>query len=106
MIAEELGFVGAGIVLLLFGLVIYRCVRIALKSRDPFGTFVVYGVMLMVFFHVVINIGMNVGLFPVAGIPLPFVSAGGSSLLAMMMALGLVQSVAIQVRYSGSSARS
>lgn len=105
VIAEELGFVGAGLVILLFGLLLYRCVRIAVKSRDPFGTFVVYGVMLMVFFHVVINIGMNVGLFPVAGIPLPFVSAGGSSLLAMMIAFGIVQSVAIQVRNSETTAR-
>jgi len=105
VIAEELGFVGAGLVLLLFGLIIYRSVRIAIKSRDPFGTFVVYGVMLTVFFHVIINIGMNVGLFPVAGIPLPFVSAGGSSLFAMMIAFGIVQSIAIQVRNSESSSR-
>jgi len=105
VIAEELGFAGAGLVVCLFGLLIYRCIRIAMRSKDPFGTFVVYGIMLMIFFHVLINIGMNVGLFPVAGIPLPLVSAGGSSLLSMMMALGIVQSVGIQVRLSESTPR-
>lgn len=94
VIGEELGFVGAGLVLVLFGILIYRCLRIALACPNPFGSFMVYGVMLTVFFHVVINVGMNIGLFPVAGIPLPFVSYGGSSLLVMMIALGLVQSVA------------
>ena len=106
VIAEELGFIGAGLVLLLFGLVLYRSIKIAMRSKDPFGTLVVYGVMLMVFFHAVINIGMNVGLFPVAGIPLPFVSAGGSSLIAMMIAFGIVQGVAIQEKLSESTTRS
>lgn len=96
VIGEELGFIGAGLVLVLFGIVLYRSLRIALSSPNPFGAFLVYGIMLMVFFHIVINVGMNIGLFPVAGIPLPFVSYGGSSLLVMMIAMGIIQSVAIK----------
>lgn len=96
VIGEELGFVGAGLVLVLFGIILYRCFRMAMTSPNSFGAFVVFGVMLLVFFHIVINVGMNIGLFPVAGIPLPFVSYGGSSLLVMMMAMGIVQSVSIR----------
>jgi rod shape determining protein RodA len=95
VIGEELGFIGAGLVLVLFGVILFRCARIASLTSNDFGTFVSYGVMLMIFFHVVVNVGMNLGLLPVAGIPLPFVSYGGSSLLAMMIAAGLVQSVIV-----------
>lgn len=100
VLAEELGFLGAGLVIVLYGVMLYRCIRTAWTSRDAFGTFVSYGCMLLIFFHVLINIGMNVGVVPVAGISLPFVSYGGSALLAMMMALGIVQSIHVHQKIS------
>ncbi len=90
---EELGFLGSGLLILLLGTVIWRIWRIAQMSAEPAGTLVCVGVMSMFLFHVFENIGMTLGIMPVTGIPLPFVSYGGSSMLAAFMALGLVQSV-------------
>ena len=90
---EELGFLGSGLLILLLGTVIWRIWRIAQMSAEPAGTLVCVGVMSMFLFHVFENIGMSLGIMPVTGIPLPFVSYGGSSMLAAFMALGLVQSV-------------
>lgn len=104
VIAEDLGFVGAGLVILVFIFIIARGFRIAWKSKDGFATLVSYGIIVMLFTHIFINIGMNVGLFPVAGIPLPFVSYGGSSLLAMFTALGLLQGIHISNRLGVSPA--
>jgi len=95
VIAEELGLVGATLVLAVFAFLLYRCFVIAWRGRDSFGTFIVYGYLLTIFIHIVINIGMNVGLFPVIGIPLPFISYGGSSLVALSIGAGIVQSVAL-----------
>jgi len=93
VIAEELGFVGSVLVLFLFLVVIYRLLHISLQARDTFGRLLAAGVALIVFFQAFVNIGMNVGLLPVTGIPLPFVSYGGSNLVTFLVLIGLAQSV-------------
>ena len=106
VIAEELGFVGSFVLLSLYGVMLFRCVKIAMMSRESFGTIVSFGVMLLLFFHVLENIGMTLGLFPVAGIPLPFISYGGSSLIAFIGALGIVQNIAVNAKQSYGAHRS
>ncbi|MDR1726875.1 MAG: rod shape-determining protein RodA [Acidobacteriota bacterium] len=96
VLAEELGFVCSIAILLLFLFVLYRLYLAGGEVRDKVGALIVSGVAALVLFHVVINIGMVVGLFPVVGVPLPFVSAGGSSLIACFMAMGLCMSVRIR----------
>lgn len=92
-IAEEMGFVGAAVAIGLFGVVLWRLWRIALAAPTNVGYLMTAGTMAMLFTEVFINIGMNMGLMPVTGIPLPLVSYGGSSLIATAMALGLALSV-------------
>jgi rod shape determining protein RodA len=92
-IAEELGLVGALFVIFLFSVLLYRMKKAARLARDNFGYLVVVGIMIMFFLQILINIGMNMGINPVAGVPLPLLSYGGSSLVAVLIALGLVQSV-------------
>jgi rod shape determining protein RodA len=94
--AEELGFLGAVVMIGLLLIVLWRMLRVAEQSRDTLGRCIAAGVAAMVFFQSVVNIGMNLGLMPVTGIPLPFVSYGGSSLLTLMLGLGLVESVAMR----------
>ncbi len=93
VIAEELGWLGSMVLLFLFALIFYRLVKTIKIARTDFGMFIVLGVVIYLFAQMAVNIGMNIGLFPIAGIPLPFVSAGGSALLAVFIALGLAQSV-------------
>ncbi len=90
---EMFGFVGGMIMLLLFGFLLYRTLRIAMRARDRFGTLVVVGVATMIFIHMFENIGMTMGLMPVTGIPLPFISYGGSSMVTNMLAYGLVLNI-------------
>ena len=92
-IAEELGFLGSMFVLGMFGVIFYRLVQATKHARDNFGMYLSLGVLIMFLSQMVINIGMNIKLAPVTGIPLPFVSCGGSSLLTSLFALGLVQSI-------------
>ncbi|MDQ3991426.1 MAG: rod shape-determining protein RodA [Actinomycetota bacterium] len=92
-VGEELGFLGAMVLLMLFGLVLWRGFRIALSSKDPFGTLVATGIVSMLAFQVFVNIGMTIGIMPVTGIPLPLVSYGGSALITNFMAIGLLLSV-------------
>jgi rod shape determining protein RodA len=96
--AEEVGFVGAVLIVVLFGLLVYRLVRIADRSRDGYGEYVVIGVAAMIFFHAAINIAMNLNIGLVAGLPLPMVSYGGSSLITMLLAIGLAESVIMRHR--------
>lgn len=96
VIGEELGFVGAVIVILLFGILLYRCIYIASESWDGFGSMVVIGVTAMWLFHIFENIGMSIGLMPITGIPLPFISYGGSSMLANLLAVALILNVNIR----------
>ena len=98
VLAEELGFIGAAILLALFGALLFRCLLIGQRSRDGFGRLLAAGVTSMLLFQVFINIGMNIGIAPVTGIPLPFISAGGSSLLTVFISLGVLQSVLIHAQ--------
>jgi rod shape determining protein RodA len=94
--AEKLGFVGATLVLVLFGVLFYRGIVIAHRAQDRFGLFLATGVVAMLVFHVFINVGMNMGIAPVTGIPLPFFSYGGTSLIIALTCVGLLESVALR----------
>ncbi len=96
--AEEMGFAGAVLLMFLFGALIYRLVRIADRSRDAYGEFLVIGIAAMIFFQTAINIAMNLNVGIVAGLPLPLVSYGGSSLITTMLAIGLAESVIMRHR--------
>lgn len=92
-LAEATGFVGSLILLTLYWLLIYRAVVIAEIAKDLFGSYLAVGIAIMIAFQVIVNVGMNIGLLPVTGIPLPFVSFGGTSLILSFSALGILQSV-------------
>jgi len=92
-IAEESGMIGAGLILALFWLLLLRMNKTIEMSKDTFGKLIVGGVVVMIFFQTFVNIGMNLGLMPVAGLSLPLLSYGGSFLIVTMSSLGLVQSV-------------
>lgn len=95
VVCEELGFIGALVVIGLLLAIIIRCIIIGMNARNSLGTYICFGVAAMFAFHVVENIGMCIGIMPVTGIPLPFFSYGGSSLLTNIIAVGLV----LNVRY-------
>jgi rod shape determining protein RodA len=97
-LAERAGFVGSMLVLLLFFLLIWRVLYAATLSRDRFGVLIAVGVAAMLTFHVLVNVGMAMGIMPVTGLPLPFVSYGRSNLILSLLLVGLVQSVVIQSR--------
>jgi rod shape determining protein RodA len=99
-IAEEFGFVGTVILILFLFFIIYRIMYNARNARDTYGALLCYGVATLIAFQTVINIGMNLKLLPVTGLPLPFVSQGGSSLLSIMLGIGLVESVAARQKIS------
>ncbi|MCL5036564.1 MAG: rod shape-determining protein RodA [Chloroflexi bacterium] len=92
-LAEEMGFGGSFGMLLLFFYIMWQCIKISENARDTYGRFLAIGVFWMLLFHVLINVGMTMGIMPVTGIPLPFISYGGSSMLTNFMAVGLVLSV-------------
>jgi len=96
VIGEELGFTGTIFVLALIGFIVYRCLRAAHLARDPFGSLIAYGVAILIFFQAAVNIAVNLNLIPVTGIPLPFISYGGSGLISLMLGIGLVESVVIR----------
>ncbi|MCY3992454.1 MAG: FtsW/RodA/SpoVE family cell cycle protein [Caldilineaceae bacterium] len=98
VIAEELGFIGTVLVLLLLFFVIWRLVRIADLAQDQFGRLITLGVASLIFFQTFVNVGMNLAILPVTGMTLPFLSYGGSSLVSMMVAVGLAQSVVMRHR--------
>jgi len=95
VIAEEKGFVGSVIVLTLYGVVLFSGIRIAGQARDRLGKMMAVGVVALIFSHVFINIGMNIRLMPVTGVPLPLLSYGGSSVLGSLIAMGILQNVYI-----------
>ncbi len=96
VLAEEWGFLGSMGLLLLFLLMIVWSLNIAVSSRDPFGTVLAVGVTSMIFWQVFINIGMVMGLMPVVGVPLPLVSYGGSSIITIMVSIGLLMNVSMR----------
>lgn len=93
VVGEEFGFVGAVIVLVLFALLLWRAIRIAFLSKDAFGTYLASGVAVMFAIQIFVNIGMVIGIMPITGIPLPFLSYGGSSMLASCIGIGILQNV-------------
>ena len=96
VIGEELGLIGTVLVALLFLWLLYRCIHIAKVSKDDYGMLVCVGITSMFLFHVFENIGMTIGIMPVTGIPLPFISYGGTSLLTNMIAIGLIVNVGMR----------
>ncbi|MCP3031965.1 rod shape-determining protein RodA [Halobacillus sp. A1] len=92
-VSEQFGFIGSSIIVSLFFLLIYRMIQIALESNDSFGSYLIVGIIGMITFQVFQNIGMSVQLLPITGIPLPFLSYGGSSTLAYLLAIGIVLNV-------------
>lgn len=95
-IAQEFGFVGTFIVMLLLLFVIYRCLRAARLARDNFGALIAYGVATMIAFQTFVNIGVNLNLLPATGLTLPLVSYGGSSLVSILIGIGLVESIILR----------
>ena len=93
VLGEELGFLGALATVVLFGILLWRGIRIGLRVADPFGALVAFGVTALLVNQAVVNLGVVVGVFPTKGLPLPFVSSGGSSLLVAMAAVGLLLNV-------------
>jgi rod shape determining protein RodA len=93
VVGEEFGFVGSMFVLLLFALLLWRAIRIAYLAKDPFGTYVAAGIASMFAIQLFVNIGMVIGIMPITGIPLPLLSYGGSSMLASLIALGILESI-------------
>lgn len=91
--AEEFGFIGAMVLFGLFVLLLFRCVRVAGRADDAFGRLIAVGVAAFIVFQVFVNVGVNIRLLPVTGVPLPLVSQGGSSLITILAALGILQSI-------------
>ncbi len=96
VISEEWGFIGGLLVIILYALFLYRMMKVAQNAKDLYGSLVVIGIFSMFFFQIFENIGMTMGVMPVTGITLPFISAGGSSVVTNMIALGLVLNVCIR----------
>jgi rod shape determining protein RodA len=96
VIGEELGFIGAGLVVVAYGIILWRLARIAERISDPFAGIVVFGIFGAWFTHILVNVGMTIGVMPITGIPLPFLSYGGSFLLATYIALGIVERIATE----------
>jgi rod shape determining protein RodA len=98
VIGERYGFMGAAFVLSLYALLIWRALRIVTLSKNSYGTLVAGGIAAMLLFQVFVNVGMNLGIMPITGIPLPLMSYGGSSVLATFLAIGVLQSIHMQAR--------
>jgi rod shape determining protein RodA len=96
VLAEELGFIGCIVVFLLFAALLWRILAIAWRSRDPFGLMVGAGVASMILFQIVVNVGMVLGVMPITGIPLPFITHGGASLVSIAIGLGILESIAMR----------
>ena len=95
-ISEEFGMIGGILVILILAFIIWRCLRAAQRARDVSGTIIAYGVATLIFFQGAVNIGVNMNIVPVSGLPLPFISYGGSGLTSLMLGIGLVESVALR----------
>jgi len=93
VVGEEFGFLGSAVVLALFGVLLWRALRIAALAKDLFGTLIASGAVALIALQVFVNVGMTIGIMPVTGIPLPFVSYGGTSLLTGFILIGLLQNV-------------
>jgi len=96
IVGEEWGFFGTTVCLALFAVIFYRGILIATQTRDPFGRLLIVGLVTMLWFHVMVNVGMTMGLMPVVGLPLPFLSYGGSWTLTCLVAVGIILSVGVR----------
>ncbi len=94
--SEEFGTIGGALIILTLGVIIWRCIRAAQKARDVAGSMIAIGIATLIFFQGAVNIGMNMNILPVSGLPLPFISYGGSGLTALMLGIGLVESVVMR----------
>ena len=95
---RSVGFFGASILLMLYLLVVWRGLRIVTIARDPFSAIVAGGLVFALLFQIFVNIGMTMGIAPITGIPLPFVSVGGSSMIANLIAVGILLSIHVRAR--------
>jgi rod shape determining protein RodA len=102
VITERSGFVGALLLIALYGVLIWRCLRIATLSRDMYGSILAGGIAVMFLFQVFVNMGMTIGIMPVTGIPLPFVSYGGTAMIAFLMFVGLLQAIHLRATVTPS----
>jgi rod shape determining protein RodA len=96
VLSAEFGFIGAAVVIGLLILIVFRCFRISQNAPDIFGSLIAYGFGFLIFFQSIVNVGVNLNVIPVTGLTLPFVSYGGSSLLSLMLGIGMVESVAMR----------
>ena len=96
MCSSDLGFAGAIILFALYIVLLFAALRVAFRARDPFGMLIGGGIATMLVFQILVNVGMAISLMPVTGIPLPFISHGGSSLVSICFALGVLQSVSMR----------
>jgi rod shape determining protein RodA len=105
VVGERWGFAGAGLLLSLYALLIWRGLRILTVAKNLYGALIAGGIVSMLLFQVFINVGMNVGIMPITGIPLPLFSYGGSSVLSTLLAIGLLQSIYAQGRFAAATKR-
>jgi rod shape determining protein RodA len=101
-LGERYGFVGAGLVLLLYALLISRTLRVLVMAKDLFGSLIAAGIAAMLIFQVFVNVGMTIGIMPITGVTLPLMSYGGSSVIATLLGIGLLQSIYVQARTSAA----
>jgi rod shape determining protein RodA len=101
-LGERYGFVGAGLVLLLYALLISRTLRVLVMAKDLFGSLIAAGIAAMLIFQVFVNVGMTIGIMPITGVTLPLMSYGGSSVIATLLGVGLLQSIYVQARTSAA----
>ncbi|HBJ73798.1 MAG TPA: rod shape-determining protein RodA, partial [Actinobacteria bacterium] len=90
---EEFGFIGAGLLVVLLGIVLWRAILIAMRADDMYGRLVATGIVAWLAFQTFENIGMTLGIMPITGVPLPFVSAGGTAMMAVWIAIGLLENI-------------
>ena len=105
VVGERWGFAGAGLVLSLYALLVCRALRILIVAKNLYGALIAGGIVAMLMFQVFVNVGMNVGIMPITGIPLPLLSYGGSSVLSTLLAIGLLQSIYAQGRLAAATKR-
>jgi rod shape determining protein RodA len=102
VVGERFGFVGAAFLLSLYALLIWRALRVLTVSKNLYGSMIAGGIAAMLMFQVFVNVGMNLGIMPITGIPLPLMSSGGSSVIVTFLALGLLQSIYVQAQLTTS----
>jgi rod shape determining protein RodA len=103
VLGETYGFAGAALVLSLYALLIWRSLRILTMAKNLFGALIAGGVLAMFMFQIFLNIGMTLGIMPVAGVTLPLLSYGGSSVIVTFLAIGLLQSIHVQARMASAA---